>query len=149
MPDWNWDPHAAMKRYIQTLPGSRFWTPARVTGTALMTNPVMAPTATLMSAPVTSNRKLEHLPIPKAETPHDEASAARYGARWYREHASDAARDAAEQTKAENERLTAEKDLTKEEGRYRKSVESAEVGREGADATRKAMDEYREFLRKK
>lgn len=92
-------------------------------------------------------RVLQRLPIP-TDAPHDEASAARYGARWYREHAADARRDVEEQVKAENQRNAAEREKAKAEGDYRRQAEGADAGREESERLRKGVDEYREFLRK-
>lgn len=92
-------------------------------------------------------RVLRRLPIP-TDQPYDEASAAKYGARWYREHAADARRDVEEQVKAENRRNAAQREEAKAEGEYRRQAEGADAGRDESERMRKSADEYREFLRK-
>jgi hypothetical protein len=143
MPDDN------LRRYIQYLPGSDFWTPARVVGGTMMVNPTAAPAAAAAVSPyVVGPRKLQRLPVPKAEEPHDEASAARYGARWYREHAADARRDVADQVQEQNRRNSSERDLAKAEGDYKNLTGQTDRARDEGERLQRSAEEYRKFLRK-
>lgn len=147
-------PGPSLKDYIRVLPGAGIMTPLRfgVIGSA-----IGGPAAGVawqgaahlyQRAAEAKPSTLKRLPIPQAEKPHDEASAARYGARWYREHAADARRDAGEQVQEQKKIDEAERDKALAEGEYRRQVEGADVGRENAEKTRKSLEEYREFLRK-